>query len=461
MTSVDVLTTPVRWPHILLPATPATRGARAAVAARVPTDLDTALAAGAFGGLTRAVRELRAEGTIAAILKSGLRGRAGAGYPTGEKWRQCAAAPGERRYVVVNAYQADPAVMTERLLLETNPYAVLEGAAIAAFAVGASQILIALRVEASEAIAALTAAVEASRRAGYLGEDVLGSGRDIDVEIRPLAGSYMIGEETVLLRALEGKRGQPEQQPPYPTTRGLFGLPTLIHNPQTFAAVPAVLTGQRGAAGTVTGGDRIAQGTILVQLSGSVARPGIVEVPLGTPLRDIVELGGPMPAPYRLKALLVGGPTGGFLPPDCLNVDYEPAALARAGAHIGSGSIVVLDGRTCLVDLAAGLTRYCADEACGKTIPCRIGLRRLAEMGARIRDGLPRGDEIGRLTDLSADIVASGLCDHERRSTLPLMSLVRYFRAELDAHIVRSTCPAGVCRPAAAAPAKTAARGAR
>ena len=438
MTRATVLATPARWPRFLLPATPAAK----------PADLDAAVEGGAFAGLRAAVEELKADGVIAALVELGLRGRGGAGIPTGEKWRACALAQADRRYVVVNAYQSDPAVLTDRILLERNPYAVLEGAAIAAFTVGAGEVLVAVRAEATDAIRVLESAVAAARAAGYLGSNVLGSGTDINVSVKALRGAYMLGEETVLLKGLEGKRGQPEQQPPYTTTRGLFGKPTLIHGSQTFAAVPSILTG--GAARFAEIGVTASRGTILVQISGAVATPGIAEVPLGITIREIVDVAGGVASPHRLKALLVGGPSGGILPAEGMSVSYDQVSLEEAGAYIGSGSIVVVDQKSCVVDLAAVLTRFCADEACGKTIPCRIGLRRLAEIGARICEGQPRGDEVTRLSDLSSDIVESALCDHERRATLALRSVVRYFRDELDAHIVRNTCPAGICQPKAA-----------
>ncbi len=434
MTNVTVLATPAKWPRLLIPAKPQAK----------PANLDAAVKAGAFAGLHTAIEELGPAATTAAVTKSGLRGRAGVGFSAGEKWRLCSLAAADRRYVVVNACQSDPAVMTDRLLLEMNPYAVLEGAAIAAFAVNATEVIVAVRAEARDAIRVLEEAIAAAEKAGYLGEDVMGSGFDIHVSIKALQGAYMLGEETVLLKGLEGKRGQPEQQPPYPTTSGLFGRPTLVHSPQTFAEVPAIIRG--GPDGQAGIGPRAGAGTILVQVSGAVVNPGVAEVPLGTTLGAILDLAGGVAPKKQLKALLVGGPSGGILPPSALSIAYQHDTLDKAGAYIGSGSIVVIDQATCLVDLAAVLTRYCADEACGKTIPCRIGLRRLAEIGARICEGQPRGDELTRLADLSADIVASSLCDHERRTTLSLLSLVRYFRDELDAHILNSTCPAGICQ---------------
>ena len=299
--------------------------------APAPTDLDAAVAAGAFKGLTEAIKDMTAGEIVAALANSGLRGRGGAGFPTSEKWRACALAPADRRYVVVHAYQSDPAVFADRVLLERNPYAVLEGAAIAAVAVGASDVIVALHAEAAEAIATLETAIREAEIAGYLGDDVLGSGRDIHVEVRPLQGAYMLGEETVLLKGIEGRRGQPEQQPPYPTTRGLYGKPTLVHNAQTFAVVPGIITGGPGTY--LEAGLKGGSGTVLVQISGSVVNPGLAEVPLGTTIGEIVALAGGVPAPHTVKALLVGGPSGGILPPGAQKTPYEFEAL-RGGRRL-------------------------------------------------------------------------------------------------------------------------------
>jgi NADH:ubiquinone oxidoreductase subunit F (NADH-binding) len=284
---------------------------------------------------------------------------------------------------------------------------------------------------------------------------VLGTGRSLTVTVRPVQGAYMLGEETVLLKALEGKRGQPEQRPPHPAERGLFGMPTVVQNVQTLAAVPWIIVNGPEAFAAI--GSKASPGTILVAVRGP-AGAGIAEVPLGTPLREIVALAGGQKrarddgdarttGASSLKAVLVGGPSGGLLPPDLLDTPYEFDTLREVGAHIGSGSVVVADQRACIVDLARLLTRFCADEACGKTIPCRIGTRRISEIGDRIAIGVPRPTDLQLLADLSADVVASALCDHERLATLPYASGMRYFRSELDDHILRSSCPAGVCRP--------------
>ena len=434
----DLLKTPKGWPTILLER----------AGAADPTDLDAASRAGAFDALRKVIRNLGATATIATIAEAGLRGRGGAGYPAAAKWRTAAATDAPRRYVVVNGYGADPATGTDRFLLERDPFAVIEGAAIAAFAIGASEVIVAVRADATEAIRRLEAAIGAAEEAGFIGYDVFGSGMEIVVSVRPVQGAYMLGEETVLLKALEGKRGQPEQRPPHPAERGLFDMPTVVHNVQTVAAVPWII--RHGAAAFAATGSEASPGTILVQVR-TPAGDGIAEVPLGTPLREVAGLRGRLPAGRTIKAILVGGPSGGMLPPDLLDTPYDFEPLRAAGAHIGSGSVVVADNRACTVDLARLLTRFCASEACGKTIPCRIGTRRLVEIADRVVDGRPRPTDTVLLTDLSEDIVASALCDHERLTTLPLASGMRYFRSELDEHIVRSACPAGVCHPIAVA----------
>jgi NADH:ubiquinone oxidoreductase subunit F (NADH-binding) len=415
-------------------------------------DLATAVAGGAFAALRSVVGDLGPTGTVATIAASGLRGRGGAGYPAGTKWRAVAGAADPVRYVVGNGYEADPAQATNRVLMEARPFAVVEGIAIAALAVGARQAIIAVRAEYA-AVAALEAAVFAAEEAGFLGTNVLGSGRDVAVTVRTVQGAYMLGEETVLLAALEGRRGQPEQRPPYPTERGLFGHPTLVHNVVTLATVPWIVTNGIDAFRAI--GDPDAPGTVLVQVSGAVANPGIVEVPTGTTLREIVDLAGGVAPGHTFKAALVGGPTGGLLPGELLDTPYSFDALRATGAHVGSGGVVVADERACVVDLARLLVRYGADEACGKTIPCRIGLRRLAEIGQRYVDGTARPGDPKLLADLADDCAASALCDHERLASAPLRTAMRYFGPEIDDHILRGTCPAGVCSPIALPAAAT------
>ena len=429
------LATPAGWPAILT--------GRAAALAADPTDLDAAVRAGAFDGLRKVVRDLGATGTIATLAASGLRGRGGAGYPTGEKWRAAASQPADQRYVIANGYGADPSVRTDAALMAADPWGVIEGTAIAAFATGASEAILAVRADDQGLVTLLEGAVLAAEEAGFLGADVLNSGHRVTLTVRTVQGAYMLGEETVLIKALEGRRGQPDQRPPYPTERGLFDKPTVVNNVQTLAAVPWIAReGSEAYAGV---GSKASPGTALVQLRGPEGS-GIAEVPLGTPLRELVRLAGGSGS-RSLKAVLVGGSTGGLLPPDLLDTPYEHDALARAGAHMGAGSVVLLDDRACVVDLARLLTRFAADSACGKSIPCRIGLRRLSEIGDRVAGGRPKPTDPALLADLAHDIAASALCDHERLATLPLTSALRYFRSELDDHILRSMCPAGVCTP--------------
>lgn len=416
---VNLLRTPAAWPRILL----------ARADARDPTDLDAAVADGAFDALQRAFRDLGGAGTIAAITAAGLRGRGGAGYSTGEKWRTAATTEAAKRYVVANGYGADPASHTDRTLILRDPYAVIEGTAIAATAIGAQEAFIAVRGEDAEVIGVLSAAIGHATDAGFLGDDILGSGRELWLTVRPVQGAYMLGEETVLLKALEGKRGQPEQRPPHPAVKGLDDKPTVVNNVQTLAAVPWIL--REGPEAFRAIGTTSAPGTVLVQVR-TPGRDGIAEVPLGTPIGEVLKLGGKLPEGRTLQAVLVGGPSGGLLPPEALDAPYDFDTLREAGAHLGSGSIVAVDDRTDLVELVSVLTRFCSNEACGKSIPCRIGTKRLAEIVARRETGLPRPVDTQLAADLAHDIVASALCDHERLATLPLTSGMRYFGSAFD-----------------------------
>ena len=416
---VTLLRTPATLPRILL----------ARAEAKDPTDLDAAVADGGFQGLQRAFRDLGGAGTIAAITAAGLRGRGGAGYPTGEKWRIAATTEATKRYVVANGYGADPASHPDRTLMLRDPYAVIEGTAIAAIAIGAREAFICVRGEDTEVISVLSAAIGHATDAGFLGDDVLGSGRELSVTVRPVQGAYMLGEETVLLKALEGKRGQPEQRPPHPAVQGLDDKPTVVNNVQTLAAVPWIL--REGPEAFRAIGSTRAPGTVLVQVR-TPGKDGVAEVPLGTPIRDVLKLGGKLPEGRSLQAVLIGGPSGGLLPPDALDAPYDFETLREAGAHLGSGSVVLVDDRTDLLELVSVLTRFCSNEACGKSIPCRIGTKRLAELVARREAGLIRPVDTQLAADLAHDIVASALCDHERLATFPLTSGMRYFESAFD-----------------------------
>jgi NADH:ubiquinone oxidoreductase subunit F (NADH-binding) len=416
---VSLLRTPAAWPRILL----------ARADAKDPTDLDTAVAEGAFDALQRAFRDLGGAGTIAAVTAAGLRGRGGGGYATGEKWRTAATTEATKRYVVANGYGADPASHTDRTLMLRDPYSVIEGTAIAATAIGAREAFIAVRGEDAEVVSVLSAAIGHATDAGFLGDDVLGSGRELWITVRPVQGAYMLGEETVLLKALEGKRGQPEQRPPHPAVKGLEDKPTVVNNVQTLAAVPWIL--REGPEAFRATGSTHSPGTVLVQVR-TPGKDGVAEVPLGTPIREVLKLGGKLGDGRTLQAVLVGGPSGGLLPPEALDAPYDFDTLREAGAHLGSGSVVLVDDRTDLVELVSVLTRFCSNEACGKSIPCRIGTRRLAEIVARRETGLLRPVDTQLAADLAHDIVASALCDHERLATLPFTSGMRYFGSAFD-----------------------------
>jgi NADH-quinone oxidoreductase subunit F len=392
----------------------------------------------------RAAAAAGAESTTATLIAAGLRGRGGGGFLTGAKWQATAAESASEHYAVANGYESDPAVFTNRLLMEENPQAIVEGLAIAAITVGAREAFIAVRAEYAEAIKRLEAVIATAERDGILGATLLGTGRELIITVRPLQGSSMIGEETVLMKALAGKRGQPEQTPPYPSEIGYLGKPTAVNNVATLAAVPWILN--NGAAAFAQIGDTAQPGTVLVQISGSVANPGVLEVPTGTPLNEILAAAGGTASGASIKALLVGGPTGGFIPANLFGgTPYSGAGLKSVGAHVGSGAMLALDSAVAIPELATMLTRWCADEACGKTIPCRIGTRRLAEIGQRFVDGLAGPADAERLQKLAADVSDSALCAHEALAPNPLLTGVRYFASEFG--------------PAVAAPSATPASG--
>ena len=430
--SARVLAGDKAWPHVLL-------GRR--------YDPDAGLAAaeraGAWVAWRSATADLGPEALIRLVGEAGLHGRGGGSYPTADKWRTCRAQPSLTRYVVANGYEADPGSATDRTLMETDPHGVLEGVALAAYAVGATRAFIAVRADATVAVRRLAAALREAEEAGLLGPDALHKRIDLEIELRELQGAFVLGEETVLLRAIEGKRAMPDQRPPYPAVKGLWGEPTVVNNVATLASVPWIVTNGAGAFRKLGAADE--PGTTLVHVSGAVKEPGILEVPTGTALKAIVKAAGG--ATGTLKAVLVGGPSGGFLPASALDTAYGRTSLQAAGAIVGSGSVLVVDTSACIVELATLLERFMNDESCGKCIPCRIGTRRLVELGQRFTGGRPRPTDVQLLSDLSADIRDGSLCGHGITAPNPLTSGMRYFAAEFEEHITRSTCPAGVCSP--------------
>lgn len=419
---MEILTGRPGWPQVLL-------GRAATVAGNA--SLDAAERAGAWAAWRKVVASVSPDALIGMVERSGLRGRGGAGFPAATKWRTAANADRGQRYVVANGFSADPGAHGDRILMESDPHAVVEGVALAAYAIGATEATVVVNATYGTAAARLRAAIAAAEEHGLLGSEVLGTSIALIVRVRELSGSFVTGEETVLLRALEDRRAQPDQRPPYPATKGLWGRPTVVNNVQTLAAVPWIVTNGPEAYAAIGSPD--APGTILVGLSGAVARPGVVEVPMGTTLREVVEAANG--AAGTLKALLVGGPTGGFLPAASLDTPLAYGPLAAAGALVGSGSILAVAEGTSILELATLLTRYLNDEACGKTIPCRIGTRRLAELGDNLCTGRCRPTDIALIGSLAADIRDGALCGLEAGAVNPLTSGMRYFAGEFDAAV--------------------------
>jgi len=435
---VNILPGPKGMPTILL--------ARAAKA-DAEGSLAAAEKAGAWATWKKAAPGMSRSAVVRLIGDAGLRGRGGAGFPTADKWRAAAGVDADVRYVVANGFEADPGAQLDRTLMERDPHAILEGLALAAYAIGATRGYVAVRQNQTTALRRLNAALRAAEEAGYLGTDALGAGFDIHFEIVGLPGGLVVGEETTLMRAIENKRAQPDQRPPYPSARGLWGRPTVVNNVETLALVPWIVANGSGAFAGV--GDDTHPGTTLIQITGAVDKPGIIEVPLGMSLRRLLELAGGARSGKggKLKAVLVGGPAGGFLPASELDTLYTPSGLAAKGAIWGSGSIVVVDDSTCIVDMATLLLRYLSDESCGKTIPCRIGVRRLYELGQRATMGLSKPSDPQLAETLAADVRDGGLCGLERLAPNPFVSGMRYFADEFAEHFARGTCPAGVCNP--------------
>jgi NADH:ubiquinone oxidoreductase subunit F (NADH-binding) len=435
------------WPSILL----ARAGAYDPSLDRA--DFATAEQHGAWTAWRRAVSTMTPEQVIRVVTDSGLRGHGGGAYPTGRKWLDCRSAQsrGTERFVVANGFEADPGAQLDRTLMESDPHGVVEGVALAAWAVGAERAIIVVSADATTAANRLRAAIAAAEDAGYIGQTIAGTGEQLWIEVRQLSGSFVVGEETVLLRALEERRAQPDQRPPFPTERGLRGKPTVVNNVETLAAVPWIVINGPSAFAEI--GDPSEPGTTLVQVTGSVAQPGILEVPTGTTLQQIIDTAtglAPVANGPHLKALLVGGPSGGFLPPSVLSTPFSHDALTAAGAVSGSGTIVAIDDSSCIVELATLMTRYLNDEACGKTIPCRIGTRRLAQLGEGFCSGRCSPTDPDLLVSLAADVRDGALCGLEATAVNPLLSGLRYFASEFEDHIERGVCPAGVCHPAPA-----------
>jgi NADH-quinone oxidoreductase subunit F len=409
-----------------------------------PTSLASAREHGGYAALERAITRLAPEEVILEIEAAGLRGRGGAGYPTAAKWRAARDEPAERRIVVANLMAADPSALGDRALAEGHPHLVVEGLLIAAYAAGASEAIVAVRRDWPEAIDRLrTAAREATEAhlAGYL---VMGTDTSIQLSVWEGSGAYVAGEETALISALAGDRGMPVIRPPHPATRGLHDVPTVVQNAETLAHVAWILAHSPDAFASTGSGD--SHGTKLVTVMGRVGQPGLIEIPLGTPLIDLLTMAGG--GSGTTKALFIGGPGGGAIDAGSLNLAYDYEPLETAGAIIGSGSVLVTDTQTCMVDTARFFIDFSAREACGKAVPCRIGTLRLREAMDRILAATPRPNDFTMLRELSQKVSDTALCKLERLASGPILTTLDRFPEEYRAHAERGVCLAGACRPA-------------
>lgn len=396
-----------------------------------PERIESAIAHGSYQALYHILRDMSPAEVVAAVTRSGLRGRGGAGYPTGVKWGLVAKMPGERKFVICNADEGDPGAFMDRSVLESDPHRVLEGMAIAAYAVGASQGYIYVRGEYPLAIHRLETAIRQARRLNLLGSQIFESPFDLRIDLRIGAGAFVCGEETALIASIEGKRGTPRPRPPYPAEHGLWNAPTLINNVETFANIPAII--QKGADWFASIGTEKSKGTKVFALAGKIRNTGLVEVPMGTTLREIVEdLGGGAPDGGTIKAVQTGGPSGGCIPASALDtpVDYE--SLTTLGSIMGSGGMIVMDQTTNMVDVARFFMEFCMDESCGKCIPCRAGTVQMFRLLTRIRQGHATVADMARLEALCDMVKHTSLCGLGQSAPNPVLSTLRYFREEYE-----------------------------
>ena len=410
-----------------------------------PERIEEYIAYDGYEAMGKALTGMTPEEIIAEVSAAGLRGRGGAGFPTGRKWALCRAEPQTPRYIVCNGDEGDPGAFMDRSVLEADPHAVIEGMVIGAKAIGAAKGFLYIRGEYPLAVKRMDIAIRQARELGLLGTDILGSGFDFDLEIVRGAGAFVSGEETALIASIEGQRAYPRQRPPYPAQHGLWGRPTVINNVETWANVPSII--RRGAAWFAGLGTETSKGTKIFSLVGKINNTGLVEVPMGISLKEIVfGIGGGIPGGREFKAIQIGGPSGGCIPKTLLDepVDYE--SLARAGTMMGSGGMIVMDQDTCMVDIALYFLRFTQEESCGKCAPCRIGTRQMAEILARITAGEGELEDIRRLEELARTVKQGSLCGLGQTAPNPVLSTLRYFRDEYEAHIVDRVCPALVCK---------------
>ena len=410
-----------------------------------PENIDEYLAFDGYKALEKALTSMTREQVIDEILKSGLRGRGGGGFPTGLKWKFTYSSQADQKYVACNADEGDPGAFMDRSVLEGDPHCVLEAMAIAGYAIGASEGYIYVRAEYPIAVKRLEIAIAQAHEYGLLGENIFGTGFNFDIKIRLGAGAFVCGEETALMRSIEGKRGEPTPRPPFPAVKGLFAKPTMLNNVETYANVAQIIL--KGADWFASMGTEKSKGTKVFALGGKINNTGLVEVPMGTPLRTIIyDIGGGIPNGKKFKAVQTGGPSGGCLPAELLDTPVDYDNLIAAGSMMGSGGMIVMDEDNCMVDIARFFLDFTVDESCGKCTPCRVGTRRMLEILERIVNGKGEEGDIERLEELANTIKSTALCGLGQTAPNPVLSTLKFFRSEYEAHIREKRSPAHHCR---------------
>ena len=411
-----------------------------------PENIDEYIATGGYEALGRCLTEMTPDEVIQTVLDSGIRGRGGAGFPTGKKWKFASGNRGEvQKYVCCNADEGDPGAFMDRSILEGDPHSVFEAMAIAGYAIGADQGYIYVRAEYPIAVNRLEIALKQAREYGLIGKDIFGTGFNFDIDLRLGAGAFVCGEETALLTSIEGNRGEPHPRPPFPAVKGLFGCPTILNNVETYANIPVIFN--KGPEWFSSLGTELSPGTKVFALGGKINNTGLVEVPMGTTLRDVVEnIGGGVPNGKKFKAAQTGGPSGGCIPSTYYDIPIDFENLKSIGCMMGSGGLIVMDEDSCMVDIAKFFLEFTVSESCGKCTPCRVGTKRMLEILTRISEGKGEMEDLEKLEELANFIQTNSLCGLGQTAPNPVLSTMRFFRDEYVAHIKDKTCPAGVCK---------------
>ena len=411
-----------------------------------PENIDEYIATGGYEALGRCLTEMTPDEVIQTVLDSGIRGRGGAGFPTGKKWKFASGNRGEvQKYVCCNADEGDPGAFMDRSILEGDPHSVFEAMAIAGYAIGADQGYIYVRAEYPIAVNRLEIALKQAREYGLIGKDIFGTGFNFDIDLRLGAGAFVCGEETALLTSIEGNRGEPHPRPPFPAVKGLFGCPTILNNVETYANIPVIFN--KGTEWFSSLGTELSPGTKVFALGGRINNTGLVEVPMGTTLRDVVEnIGGGVPNGKKFKAAQTGGPSGGCIPSTYYDIPIDFENLKSIGCMMGSGGLIVMDEDSCMVDIAKFFLEFTVSESCGKCTPCRVGTKRMLEILTRISEGRGEMEDLEKLEELANFIQTNSLCGLGQTAPNPVLSTMRFFRDEYVAHIKDKTCPAGVCK---------------